>query len=109
MYFVYRLYKTQTKGITFISLSTSFYLTIICCFYRFQLRYLQYKARLDTERSYTKPFLDRLNRIAFFVAIGEDRVARYECQLLVRDYGTHVINSIDAGASLVKVLFTTST
>jgi hypothetical protein len=33
----------------------------------------------------------------------QERLARYESQLLVKDFGTHVITSIEAGASLEQV------
>ncbi|WAR00350.1 MPEG1-like protein [Mya arenaria] len=69
---------------------------------RVQLRYLQYTAKLEPDVRFTEAFAKRLNQIAAFIEFGDFVNARYESQLLVRDFGTHVITSIDAGAALVK-------
>lgn len=53
---------------------------------------------------FTKAFQNRLKKIAAHVALKDMGAARYDSQLLVRDFGTHVITDIDAGAALVKVV-----
>ncbi|XP_052281248.1 macrophage-expressed gene 1 protein-like [Dreissena polymorpha] len=70
---------------------------------RVQLRYIQYTAKLEEDMPFTKAFQKRIKKIAAHVALKDLGAARYDSQLLVRDFGTHVITAIDAGAALVKV------
>ena len=48
-------------------------------------------------------FKSRLLDIAAHLQSNNTKVARYLADLIVRDYGTHYITSIDAGAILAKV------
>ncbi|XP_053388384.1 macrophage-expressed gene 1 protein-like [Mercenaria mercenaria] len=70
---------------------------------RVQARYIQYNAKMEPDTAVNKVFQSRLRKIAAHLTLNRTDLARYESQLLVRDFGTHVINSIDAGAALVQV------
>lgn len=45
----------------------------------------------------------RILRIADHIQHDRNMSVRYESELLVRDFGTHVIGSVSAGASIVKL------
>ncbi|XP_045211962.2 macrophage-expressed gene 1 protein-like [Mercenaria mercenaria] len=70
---------------------------------RVQARYVQYTAKLEPDTAINDAFRARLRRIAAHLTLNRTDLARYESQLLVRDFGTHVITSIDVGAALVQV------
>ncbi|XP_053378742.1 macrophage-expressed gene 1 protein-like [Mercenaria mercenaria] len=69
---------------------------------RMQLRYLKYIARVENGYKLHPSFKSRLQKIAAHLMLNRTRLATYESQLLVRDYGTHVINNVELGATLVK-------
>lgn len=69
----------------------------------FQARYLQYTSKLDPDTQVSEAFQKRLYKIAAAVTLNRTEVAQYDSQLLVRDFGTHVITSLDVGAALVQV------
>lgn len=70
---------------------------------RVQLRYTRYSAKLQPDTEFNPAFKTRLLTIASQLAKNQKEMARYESQLLVRDFGTHVITSVDAGATLVQL------
>lgn len=69
---------------------------------RVQMRYLRYEAKLQPDPILSPQFKSRLLSIAAHVELNQTEMARYEGQLLVRDFGTHVLTSVTAGAGLVK-------
>ncbi|XP_059156143.1 macrophage-expressed gene 1 protein-like [Physella acuta] len=69
---------------------------------RVQLRYHRYEVKLQPDPILSPQFKSRLLNIATYLELNQTQQARYEGQLLVRDFGTHVITSVTAGAGLVK-------
>ncbi|XP_071163886.1 macrophage-expressed gene 1 protein-like [Mytilus edulis] len=65
--------------------------------------YVQYNAKLQPDVNLDPSFKSKVMSIANHILNNRTSSARYESQLLVRDFGTHVITSIDSGASIVKV------
>ncbi|XP_052059148.1 macrophage-expressed gene 1 protein-like [Mytilus californianus] len=68
-----------------------------------QARYVRYTAEVLSDAQLDPSFRSRLLKIANHIQHNRKSSARYESELLVRDFGTHVITTIDAGASIVKV------
>lgn len=67
-------------------------------------KYVQYSSKLQPViPGFDPSFMDRISSIAQHIQFNRTASAKYESQLLVRDFGTHVITSIDAGASIVKI------
>ncbi|KAK6993897.1 macrophage-expressed 1 protein, partial [Biomphalaria glabrata] len=69
---------------------------------RVQLRYQRYQVKLNMDPQLSLPFKDRLLKIGEKLYANQTEYARYLSQLLVREYGTHVLTSLTAGAALVK-------
>ncbi|XP_060084843.1 macrophage-expressed gene 1 protein-like [Ylistrum balloti] len=69
---------------------------------RVQARYVRYSAKLQPDTAFNPKFKARLLTIAALIAKNQTNMARYESQLLVRDFGTHVITSADAGAVIAQ-------
>ncbi|XP_069141131.1 macrophage-expressed gene 1 protein-like [Argopecten irradians] len=69
---------------------------------RVQMRYVRYSAKLQPGTALNPHFKARLLSIASLIVKKQKRMASYESQILVRDFGTHVITSVDAGAALVQ-------
>nr|KAI8739650.1 macrophage-expressed gene 1 protein-like [Biomphalaria glabrata] len=69
---------------------------------RNQLRYPRYEAKLQPDAELSPQFKNRLLSIAIRIELNQTRQADYEAQLLVRDFGTHVLTSVTAGAAMVK-------
>uniref|UniRef100_A0A2C9KAA2 MACPF domain-containing protein n=1 Tax=Biomphalaria glabrata TaxID=6526 RepID=A0A2C9KAA2_BIOGL len=69
---------------------------------RVQIRYNRYEAKLQPDPVLSPQFRSRLLSIAARLEMNQTEQARYEGQLLVRDFGTHVLTSVTAGAGLVK-------
>ena len=67
---------------------------------RVQLRYIPYTVKVQPGAELEDEFKNRLLKIASFLLLNKKQTAQYESQLLVRDFGTHVITSVDAGAVL---------
>ncbi|CAC5379081.1 unnamed protein product [Mytilus coruscus] len=65
--------------------------------------YVQYNAKFQPDVNLDPSFKSKVMSIANHILNNRTSTARYESQLLVRDFGTHVITSIDSGASIVKV------
>nr|KAI8739654.1 macrophage-expressed gene 1 protein-like [Biomphalaria glabrata] len=70
--------------------------------FRAQLRYPRYEAKLQPDAELSPQFKNRLLSIAVKIELNQTSQAEYEAQLLVRDFGTHVLTSVTAGAALVK-------
>nr|KAG5706004.1 hypothetical protein BaRGS_028113 [Batillaria attramentaria] len=70
---------------------------------RAQIRYVRYAAQLQPDTPLHPVFRDRLLDIATAHELNETTRARYLSQLLVRDFGTHVVTRTLAGAALVQV------
>ena len=70
---------------------------------RVQLRYKFYTVRAQPDMQLHPDFKSRLLDIAANLQCNNTAMARYMADLLVRDYGTHYVTSIDAGAILAKI------
>lgn len=70
---------------------------------RVQVRYVRYTARLQPDTPLHPSFKARLLSIAAHLQLNNTNMATYESELLVRDFGTHVVTSVDSGAALVQV------
>ncbi|GFO45023.1 reverse transcriptase [Plakobranchus ocellatus] len=69
---------------------------------RVQLRYTRYESKLQPDAQLSPQFKSRVLRIGAFVELNQTEQAGYEAQLIVRDFGTHVLTSLTAGAAIVK-------
>ena len=69
---------------------------------RTQCRYVFYKVQNDPEVPLAGGLKRRLYDIASAIQSGHTETVRYLAGLLVRDYGTHVVNKVDIGAALVR-------
>ncbi|KAK7484133.1 hypothetical protein BaRGS_00024622 [Batillaria attramentaria] len=70
---------------------------------RAQVRYVRYKMQLQPDTPLHPTFRGRLLDIAAAHTLQEVEQADYMAQLLVRDFGTHVITGVQAGAALLKI------
>lgn len=70
---------------------------------RVQAKYVQYTAKLQTDSPLSPSFRRRLKNIAFYVQKNMTTMASYASQILVRDFGTHVLSSTDAGAIVTQI------
>ncbi|PAA83720.1 hypothetical protein BOX15_Mlig024937g2 [Macrostomum lignano] len=70
---------------------------------RTQQRYNMYAARLQPDFKLSDSFTNRLIDIANAQINGRTGRARYLADLVVRDFGTHMVTSVDAGAILEKM------
>ncbi|NXM70010.1 MPEG1 protein, partial [Serilophus lunatus] len=69
---------------------------------RVQVRNLVYTAKIDPEAALDKSFKNQLLTIASHLENNQTRMANFLAEMLVLNYGTHVITSVDAGATLVQ-------
>ncbi|XP_053388385.1 macrophage-expressed gene 1 protein-like [Mercenaria mercenaria] len=69
---------------------------------RLQVRYVQYTVNMEPDTPLNEAFKARLRKIAAHLTLNRTDMARFESQLLVRDFGTHVTTSLDVGAALVQ-------
>ena len=69
---------------------------------RVQIRHLLYVVKTHPEAALHPVFKSRLMQIAAELQNNRTKQAWYSAQLLVREYGTHIITSVDAGATLVQ-------
>lgn len=67
-----------------------------------QIRHLFYVVKTHPESALHPVFKSRLMQIAAELQNNRTKQAWYSAQLLVREYGTHIITSVDAGAALVQ-------
>ncbi|XP_061179323.1 macrophage-expressed gene 1 protein-like [Saccostrea echinata] len=68
-----------------------------------QARFVRYTAIVLPDLQLDRSFRKRLLKIANHIQHNRKLSTKYESELLVRDFGTHVLTSVDAGASIVKV------
>ena len=68
-----------------------------------QARFVRYTTKVLPDMQLDHSFRNRLLRIAGHIQHNQKESTRYESELLVRDFGTHVLTSVDVGASIVKV------
>ena len=69
---------------------------------RVQIRHLFDVVKMHLESALHPVFKSRLMQIAAELQNNRTKQAWYSAQLLVREYGTHIITSVDAGAALVQ-------
>ena len=70
---------------------------------RAQLRHVLYTAKLQPDAPLQAPFKSRLLEIASHLQHNNTAYANFLAQVLVRDFGTHYVTSVKAGAALAKV------
>lgn len=70
---------------------------------RVQAKYVRYSAKLQPDSELSPSFRQRLKNIAFYIQKNLTKMATYESQILIRDFGTHVLSSIDAGAIVTQI------
>lgn len=69
---------------------------------RVQVRNLVYTAKIDPEAALDTGFKKQLLTIASHLENNQTRMADFLAEVLVLNYGTHTITSVDAGATLVQ-------
>ena len=72
---------------------------------RVSLRYKLYTAHIPSDAQLHRGFKSRLLDIAANIQNNNTKLAHYLAETLVRDYGTHAITSVDAGAGLSQTTF----
>ena len=72
------------------------------------LKYHLYSVHINPDGKLNPSFKSRLLDIAANIQNNNTKLAHYLTELLVRDYGTHVITSVDVGASLSQTSFVNS-
>ena len=72
------------------------------CLSRIQLRYLKYVIKSSPDAQLYPAFKSRLWEIASEVQAQNTDMAQYLAELLIRDYGTHYVHTITAGAILAQ-------
>ena len=70
---------------------------------RVQLRHTMYKVKLQPDAQLHPAFKNRLLEIAAHLQSNGKAQASYLADQLIRDFGTHVVTSIDAGAVIAKI------
>ena len=70
---------------------------------RVQMRHVLYIAKLQSDSAFQPEFKSRLLEIASHLQHNNTAYANFLAQMLVRDFGTHYITSVKAGAVLAKV------
>ena len=70
---------------------------------RVQLRHTIYKVKVQPDCQLDPAFKRRLMEIAAHIQSNGKRQAAYLADQLIRDFGTHVVTSIDAGAVIARV------
>ncbi|KAJ8006192.1 hypothetical protein DPEC_G00125680 [Dallia pectoralis] len=76
---------------------------------RVQVRNFLYTVKTQTDFTLDSRFAHQAEEIAEAIENNQTRQAAYLSETMVLDYGTHVITSIDAGASLVQEDYLRST
>uniref|UniRef100_A0A8C5X1V8 Macrophage-expressed gene 1 protein n=1 Tax=Malurus cyaneus samueli TaxID=2593467 RepID=A0A8C5X1V8_9PASS len=69
---------------------------------RVQVRNLVYTAKVDPEAALDEAFKKQLLAIASHLENNQTQMADFLAEVLVLNYGTHAITSVDAGAALVQ-------
>ena len=70
---------------------------------RVQLRHVMYKVKTQPDAQLHPAFKNRLLEIAAHLQSNGTALASYLADQLIRDFGTHVVTSIDAGAVIAKI------
>lgn len=70
---------------------------------RVQIRHNLYKAKLKPDSTLDSAFKSRLLSIASHLQHNNTDYTKYLAQLLIRDFGTHYISNVNAGAILAKL------
>ncbi|NXW08606.1 MPEG1 protein, partial [Fregetta grallaria] len=89
--FSYDFHRTKTHQVKDRAVTT-----------RVQVRNLVYTAKIDPGAVLDKGFKKQLLTIASHLENNQTRMADFLAEVLVLNYGTHTITSVDAGASLVQ-------
>ncbi|NWR94026.1 MPEG1 protein, partial [Furnarius figulus] len=89
--FSHDFYRTKTHHVRDRAVTT-----------RVQVRNLVYTAKVDPEAALDQSFKKQLLTIASHLENNQTRMADFLAEVLVLNYGTHAITSVDAGASLVQ-------
>ncbi|NXO52517.1 MPEG1 protein, partial [Aramus guarauna] len=89
--FSYDFHRTKTHQVKDHAVTT-----------RVQVRNLVYTAKIDPGAVLDKGFKKQLLTIASHLENNQTRMADFLAEVLVLNYGTHTITSVDAGASLVQ-------
>ncbi|NXX57267.1 MPEG1 protein, partial [Scopus umbretta] len=89
--FSYDFHRTKTHQVKDHAVTT-----------RVQVRNLVYTAKIDPGAALDKGFKKQLLTIASHLENNQTRMADFLAELLVLNYGTHTITSVDAGASLMQ-------
>ncbi|NXE84651.1 MPEG1 protein, partial [Cochlearius cochlearius] len=89
--FSYDFHRTKTRQVKDHAVTT-----------RVQVRNLVYTAKIDPGAVLDKGFKKQLLTIASHLENNQTRMADFLAEVLVLNYGTHTITSMDAGASLVQ-------
>ncbi|KAK3795931.1 hypothetical protein RRG08_018315 [Elysia crispata] len=69
---------------------------------RVLLRHHRYEVKLQPHSTLSAQFKTSVRSLASRLELNQTEMAFYEAQLIVRDFGTHVLTSVTAGAALVK-------
>ncbi|XP_003920504.1 macrophage-expressed gene 1 protein-like [Saimiri boliviensis] len=69
---------------------------------RVQVRNLIYTVKINPALELSSGFRKELRDISDYLENNQTRMATYLAELLVLNYGTHVITSVDAGAALIQ-------
>ena len=69
------------------------------------LRHHLYSVSINTDAELHETFKQRVMNLAVHIQNNNTELAHYLADLLVRDYGTHVVTSIEAGAALYQTTF----
>uniref|UniRef100_A0A1I8FUV4 Macrophage-expressed gene 1 protein n=2 Tax=Macrostomum lignano TaxID=282301 RepID=A0A1I8FUV4_9PLAT len=72
---------------------------------RSQLRYRLYSSKLQPDFKLSAALTNRLTEVMNALVNNQTKLARYLSDLIVRDFGTHVITSVEAGGILEKLDF----
>ncbi|NXL34863.1 MPEG1 protein, partial [Glaucidium brasilianum] len=89
--FSYDFHRTKTHQVKDHAVTT-----------RVQVRNLVYTAKINPGAVLDKGFKKQLMMIASHLENNQTRMADFLAEVLVLNYGTHTITSVDAGASLVQ-------
>lgn len=72
---------------------------------RTQLRYRLYSAKMQPDFKLSPALTNRLTDIVSALVNNRTKLARYLSDLIVRDFGTHAVTSVEAGGILEKLDF----
>lgn len=70
---------------------------------RVYMRHIVYEVKLNPDAQLSQAFMSRIYQIASSLHNNNTDLAEHHAELLIRDYGTHFVTSIDGGAIFAKV------